>query len=59
LRADADVPRAWQRPERNRRGKKGKIEREMTDETEIIAGSAFRFNRCAFSALLVSELMPL
>jgi hypothetical protein len=59
LRADADVPRARQRPERNRRGKKGKIERETTDAAEIVTGSAFRFNRCAFSALLVSELMPL
>jgi hypothetical protein len=36
-----------------------KIEREMTDETEIITGSAFRFNSCAFSTMLVSEPMPL
>jgi hypothetical protein len=59
LRADADVPRAWQKPERNQRGKKGKIEREMTDEAEIVTGSAFKFNSCAFSAMLVSEPMPL
>jgi hypothetical protein len=36
-----------------------KIEREMTDEAEIVTGSAFRFNSCAFSAMLVSEPMPL
>jgi hypothetical protein len=59
LRADADVPRAWQKPERNQRGKKRKIECEMIDEAEIITGSAFRFNSCAFSAMLVSEPMPL
>jgi hypothetical protein len=59
LRADADVPRAWQKPERNQRGKKRKIEREMTDQAEIVTGSAFRFNSCAFSAMLVSERMPL
>jgi hypothetical protein len=45
--------------EGNQRGKKRKIEREMTDEAEIVTGSAFRFNSCAFSAMLVSEPMPL
>jgi hypothetical protein len=40
LRADADVPRAWQKPERNQRDKKRKIEREMTDGAEIVTGSA-------------------
>jgi hypothetical protein len=59
LRADADVPHAWQKPERNQRGKKGKIERKMTGEAEIVTDSAFRINRCPFSAMLVSEPMLL
>jgi hypothetical protein len=36
-----------------------KIEREMTDEAENVTDSAFKFNSCAFSAMLVSEPMPL